>query len=404
MTPEPRGETRKKSRRLVVTLALAWAGACSSAAQSPPNNPPDVSRGGGPTGGASGHGAGSGGQAGAGQAGQGGDVAGGPGQAGGQGGDPAGAAGSGGGQGPGGTGGAGGPADAGTTSEAGAGSPISHPTWTCPAGPFEAPKAGANKAVCGDLALKYTWNEGPTWVAGQNAFFFSNFTANGGNGGIGDMVKFNLATGQCEIFIEGNGCNGLAVAPDGNIVAVCQKPRALIKYDVVTKQPTVLATMAEGKMLDSPNDVVVHRNGNIYFTNPPNDLGGRPVGLGPALMRMDPAGQLSVIARGTVNGIAISPDEKRLYVVFMGVWDLDDAGVPLKKSGAFPLGNDGLAVDCAGNVYDPSGTIHNPQGGAVGKFPGGTNMAFGGPDAKTMLVVSGKGAHTVEMNIPGLPY
>ena len=98
--------------------------------------------------------------------------------------------------------------------------------------------------------------------------------------------------------------------------------------------------MAEGKMLDSPNDIVVHRNGNIYFTNPPNDLGGRPVGYGPALMRIDPMGQLSVIAKGKVNGIAISPDERRLYVVFQGVWDLDEQGVPLKPGAGFPDGRD----------------------------------------------------------------
>jgi gluconolactonase len=241
-------------------------------------------------------------------------------------------------------------------------------------------------------------------VASQNAFFFSNFTINGGNMGNGDMIKFTPSTGMCETFISDNGCNGLAASADGGLIAVCQKPRAVLKYDLATKQSTVLATMAEGKMLDSPNDIVVHRNGNIYFTNPPNDLGGRPVGFGPALMRIDPMGQLSVIAKGRVNGIAISPDERRLYVVFQGVWDLDAQGVPLKNAGNFPLGGDGLAVDCAGNVYDQGSNIHNPQGQAVGKFPGGTNMAFGGPDGKTMLVVSGKGAHTVEMNIPGLPY
>ena len=157
-------------------------------------------------------------------------------------------------------------------------------------------------------------------------------------------------------------------------------------------------------MLDSPNDVVVHHNGTIYFTNPPNDLGGRPVGFGSAVMRIDPMGNLSVIAKGKTNGIAISPDERRLYLVFMGTWELDEQGVPVKAGPAFPLGGDGLTTDCAGNVYDQGGNIHDPDGKAVGKFPAGTNMAFGGPDNKTMLVVSGKGAHTVEMNVPGLPY
>ena len=69
------------------------------------------------------------------------------------------------------------------------------------------------------------------------------------------------------IFIEGNGCNGLAALPGGGLIAVCQKPRAVVKYDLKTKTPTVLAEMLDGKMLDAPNDVVVHRNGTIYFTN-----------------------------------------------------------------------------------------------------------------------------------------
>jgi gluconolactonase len=271
----------------------------------------------------------------------------------------------------------------------------------CPAGPFEAPKAGASHAVCGGFPFKYNWNEGPTWVARANAFFFSNFVE--GGGGPGDMIKFTPATGQCETFIEGNTCNGLAVTPDGNIVAACQGARAIVKYDVVTRQPTMLATMAEGKMLDSPNDIVVHSNGTIYFTNPPNDLGGRPVGLGSALMRIDPAGAISVIARAKLNGLALSPDERTLYVVFQGIWELDESGAPVKKGGGFPLGNDGLGVDCAGNVYNQSGTIVNAQGQSVGKFPGGTNMAFGGPEGKTLLVVNAKSAHTVEMSVPGLP-
>jgi len=330
---------------------------------------------------------------------------------GGAGGAQAGAGGKGGGDG-GATGGAGGVVGGASGSDAGADPDVGTPAdatassllWTCPAGPFEAPKAGPSKAACSGFNFKYGWNEGPTWVPSQGAFFFSNFTINGGNMGNGDMIKFTPATGQCETFIADNGCNGLGAMPDGSLVAVCQKPRAVLKYDLTTKKSTVLAQMAEGKMLDSPNDVVVHRNGTIYFTNPPNDLGGRPVGFGPALMRIDPMGQLSVIAKGQVNGIAISPDERRLYVVFQGVWELDEQGVPLKKAGAFPLGGDGLAVDCAGNVYDQGSNIHNPQGQAVGKFPGGTNMAFGGTDGKTMLVVSGKGVHTVDMNIPGLPY
>ena len=272
-------------------------------------------------------------------------------------------------------------------------------SWTCPAGPFEAPKAATRTAVCGGIS-KYGWNEGPTWIAKENAFFYSNFVVLAA--GPGDMIKFTPATGQCETFIVGNGCNGLAVAPDGNILAACHTPRAVLKYDTATKQSTVVVDKHMNQPLDSVNDLVVHSNGTIYFTNHTAELGGRPAGVGQALFRIDPAGMLILVAKGGVNGIALSPDEKRLYVVGMGVWDLDEKGLPSNRRG-FVLGGDGIAMDCAGNVYDQSGTIRNPEGQQVGTFPGGTNMAFGGVDGKTLLVVRNKEAFTVQMNIPGLP-
>jgi len=272
--------------------------------------------------------------------------------------------------------------------------------WSCPPGPFDAPVAGPSQPACDGFTFKYNWNEGPTWLASQNAFFFSNFVVSAA--GPGDMIKFTPSTRTCETFIVGDGCNGLAVATDGNIIAACQTPRALMHYDVATKQASILADMVEGKMLDSVNDLVAHSNGTIYFTNPVYELGGRAAGLGPAVLRRDPTGVLSVIARGAVNGIALSPDEARLYVVFQGVWDLDVDGVPSNPR-SFALGGDGIAVDCAGNIYDNGGVIRSPQGQQIGTFPAGTNMAFGGPSGKTLFVVGETMALTVEMNIPGLP-
>src|SRR5438045_2151190 len=90
------------------------------------------------------------------------------------------------------------PTDASAASDGPPATPRGKP-WSCPAGPFPAPKAGATQPVCGSLALKYNWNEGPTWIASQNAFFFSNFTE--GAGIDGDMIKYTPASGQCEIFI-----------------------------------------------------------------------------------------------------------------------------------------------------------------------------------------------------------
>ena len=270
----------------------------------------------------------------------------------------------------------------------------------CPPGPYETAKAGASKNICPGFNVKYNWNEGPTWVASQKAFFFSNFVI--GEAGPGDMIRYDPATDKCEVFIEGNGCNGLVADHQDGLIATCQTPRALLRYDLTTKKSTVLVDMVEGKKLDSPNDVVIHANGTIYFSNTTFELAGRPQGLGPALMRIDPAGMLTVIAKGGINPLGLSPDGKRLYAMG-GYWDLDDQGAPVKKGGGFTLGNDGIALDCAGNVYTNGGAIISPQNARIGNYPGGTNMAFGGEDGKTLLVVGGKNMHAVQMNLPGLP-
>ena len=103
-------------------------------------------------------------------------------------------------------------------------------------------------------------------------------------------------------------------------------------------------------------------------------------------MRIDPLGNTSLIEAGNLNGVALSPDETKLYVVGKGVWTLDENGVPGQKMGNAP-GGDGIAVDCAGTVTN-----------------NGTNSAFGGPDGKTLLVVGGgTSAKTYAMTVPGLP-
>ena len=281
--------------------------------------------------------------------------------------------------------GAGGVAGASGSSGAGGGSAGSGPMkqFTCPAGPFPQQMMGASTDICTGFTYNYNYNEGPTWIASQNAFFFTNFIVGSNLGG--DIIKYT-PEGACEVWVHEVGCNGLGVSATGNILAACHGPRAVMEYDVKTKQGRTVATMANGKMLDSPNDLIARSDGNIYFSNRTAELGNRPVGLGESLVRIDPLGVTSVIQTGALNGIALSPDETKLHVVTMGTWALDAAGLPGQKGGPTPSG-DGIAVDCAG-------TISN----------NGTNSAFGGPDGKTLLIVGGgTKARTVQMTVPGLP-
>jgi gluconolactonase len=159
-----------------------------------------------------------------------------------------------------------------------------------------------------------------------------------------------------------------------------------MEYDVKTKVGRKVATMANGKMFDAPNDIIARSDGNVYFSNRTAENGNRGIGLGQALVRIDPMGVTSVIQMGALNGVALSPDETKLYVVGMGTWTLDASGVPGQKGGPTP-GGDGIAVDCADRISN-----------------NGTNSAYGGPDGKTLLVVgAGNRARTVAVTVPGIP-
>jgi gluconolactonase len=254
--------------------------------------------------------------------------------------------------------------------------------YSCPAPPYPAQMMGASMDVCAGKT-SYNWSEGPTWIASEGAFFFSNFPIGQPTGG--DILKVTPA-GACDVWLRDAACNGLAVSPSGNLLGACQGPRAIVEYDVKTKVLRKIATMANGKMFDSPNDLVARSDGNVYFSNRTAENGNRPVGLGEALVRIDPLGVTSVIQMGGLNGVALSPDETKLYVVGMGTWTLDAKGVPGQKGGPTP-GGDGIAVDCAGTI-----------------LTNGTNSAFGGDDGKTLLIVGGGAkARLVTMTVPGLP-
>ncbi len=248
---------------------------------------------------------------------------------------------------------------------------------------------GTATPICnsGGFAYNYAYNEGPTWIASQNAFFFSNFVQgdNVPNKMSGDIIKYPLG-GTCEVWLHDVGCNGLGVSATGTLLAACHGPRAVMEYDPVTKVGHPIATMASGMMLDAPNDLIAHSNGTVFFSNTLYELGGRPQGLGTALVRIDPTGTTSIM-RGNPNGVALSPDESKLYVVGMGVWNLDANAVIGTKTNDPTPGGDGISVDCAGHILNV-----------------GTNSAFGGPDGKTLIAVGGgTKAVTYPMTVPGFP-
>jgi gluconolactonase len=190
---------------------------------------------------------------------------------------------------------------------------------------------------------------------------------------------------------------------------------------IATLMPTrtVLASAFEGRPFAGPNDLVADKKGGVYFTDPGTyPPPGEFLTEIPAVYYVRSDGSVAKIADDIArpNGIILSPDEKTLYVAntlgaFVVAFDVQPdgsarnprnfarlAGILMTNRGV-RSGADGLAVDEAGRLYVASTIgvqVFSAQGGHLGTIPignpdGPQNLAFAGPDKKTLYVV-GDGA------------
>jgi gluconolactonase len=173
---------------------------------------------------------------------------------------------------------------------------------------------------------------------------------------------------------------------------------------------TVLADKYMDKRLNSPNDLAIHPNGDVYFTDPPYglDKGAKRELDFTGVYRINARdGTLSLVAKNlSPNGIALSPDAKRLYVTNGGKWMVfpvnadgttgeakvfvDPAQWTVRKVKGG--GVDGLKCDAQGNIWatGPGGVcVMAPDGTLLGRFLTGdrtANLCFGGHDGQTLFV------------------
>ncbi len=211
-----------------------------------------------------------------------------------------------------------------------------------------------------------SWSEGPVWLKNGGYLLCSDIPPNRTmrwdpwNGlqlfreGIG-------YTGQTPFTGKEPGTNGLAVDREGCVVACCHGDRCLkrIEHD---GSLTVLVDRFEGQRLNSPNDLIYHSNGNLYFTDPPYGLpqgendSGREIGwFGVYCLAAD--GKVTLLTKEFLrpNGIAFSPDEKTLYV--------SQSGSVFPHWRAFPVNRDGTLGE--GRVfYDPAAWVQEKRPGS----------------------------------------
>ena len=263
------------------------------------------------------------------------------------------------------------------------------------------------------LASGFNWSEGPVWKDG--GIVFSDVPENtvfgwkeGEKAASGVLKPSGSLNGK-----DGQGSNGLAVDAQGRLV-LCQHGERRVARLEKDGSFTALADRFEGKRFNSPNDLVIAKSGIVYFTDPPYGLK-----KGTDLPELDFHGIFAVDASGKVslidkavrfpNGIALSPDEKTLYVAVSDpqdtrviAYDLATPGAASRvvfnaqslKSPQRKGGCDGMKVDAQGNIWTtgPGGVlILDKNGKHLGSILTGqatANCAWGGEDRSTLYITA----------------
>lgn len=278
----------------------------------------------------------------------------------------------------------------------------------------------SDEAVIEELGAGYQWSEGPLWVRDGGYLLFTDVPANimykwSEAAGVEECLNPSGFSGDDASHLREAGANGLARAADGAIMLCDTGNRTLARLDLATKQKTVLADRYDGRRFNSPNDLTVHSSGAIYFTDPPYGLAGMsasPLREIPfhGVYLYTPDGRVRLVddQRSFPNGVALSPDEKTLYVAcsdeanpLIQAYGLGDDGLPvssrlffdarpLQAQGAPGL-PDGLKVDQAGRLFatGPGGVlILSPEADLLGVIDPGSaaaNCGFGEDGASLFI-------------------
>ncbi|WP_421737460.1 SMP-30/gluconolactonase/LRE family protein [Caulobacter sp.] len=272
------------------------------------------------------------------------------------------------------------------------------------------------------IADGFVWSEGPVWVKDGGYLVFSDVPANimyrwTEKDGASVFLQPSGYDGPPTKIFRESGSNGLALDASGALLVCDHGNRAISKVDLTTRKKTILLDRYQGKRFNSPNDLAVARSGAIYFTDPPYGLEGlnaspvKEMAFNGVYLRR-PDGSVAVLDDRLTfpNGLALTPDEKRLYVsvsdpdgpVIM-VYDLGADGLPEKSSVFFdamalhkaggPGLPDGMCLDTDGRLYatGPGGVlVITPEGELIGVIETGrpvANCAFG-EDGHTLFLTS----------------
>jgi len=277
------------------------------------------------------------------------------------------------------------------------------------------------------IATGMRWSEGPVWFGDGRYLLWSDIPNN-------RIMKWEEETGAVSVFRKpSNNSNGNTRDRQGRLVT-CEHAARRVTRTEYDGSIAVVADQFDGKSLNSPNDVVCRSDGSLWFTDPPFGLLGYYEGqaanqeLPTNVYRWDPAMNRLTVVIGDIerpNGLAFSPDEKKLYVVAAGVaprvirvYDVtgDAAGVTNGRTliTAEPNGTpDGLRVDVDGNLWVGWGmgkegldgvSIFNPEGRLIGRIDlpeRCANLCFGGRHRNRLFMCGSTSVYSLFVNTQG---
>ncbi|MDR1524726.1 MAG: SMP-30/gluconolactonase/LRE family protein [Tannerella sp.] len=263
------------------------------------------------------------------------------------------------------------------------------------------------------LAGGFRFTEGPATDKDGNVYFTDQPNNR--------ILKWSVEDETLSVFNENTGrANGLYFDKEGHLLSCSDQENEIWAFDMDGNH-RILLTDFEGKKLNGPNDLWVHPNGGIYFTDPlyKRDYWTRNPERqqdGEHVYYLSPD-RKKVIRVATdlekPNGIIGSPDGRLLYVADIKagktyVYEIrPDATLANKKLFA-SMGSDGMTMDSNGNIYltGKGVTVFNPEGEQVAHIPveaGWTaNACFGGKDMKTLFITASEYFYGLKMNVAGV--
>ncbi len=279
------------------------------------------------------------------------------------------------------------------------------------------------------LCTGFGFTEGPIWVGSDRCLLFSDIPGS-------RIHRWRPGQDRAEVYRDpSRHSNGLTLDASGAVIA-CEHSGRCVSRGAYNEPTETLVGRYQGSLFNSPNDVVVHSSGAIYFTDPTYGLmpprpGRGPLGDPEAIQELDHRGVYRITPGGESltlladqfdqpNGLAFSPDESMLYVGDSGAgiirrFTVTDEGtltgselwVDMRADGRVGV-PDGMKVDTAGRLWTTGAGgvwVVEDDGTVLGQFETtehAANLTFGGDDYSALFLTAQTSVYRVETAVRGI--